>query len=123
MRIKHWMPGNVPAELRNNSERLFSLIGAGKIGSAFVLWRSRIAVGGEFAVPDRIFALLAAIIHRTNGAVGLHEKAVFAGLFEAREKDKFSMPPLETSAAMTSLSSVLSPKLRRCRIRPSDAMT
>src|SRR6478672_2627078 len=87
MRIKHWMPGNVPAELRNNSERLFSLIGAGKIGSAFVLWRSRIAVGGEFAVPDRIFALLAAIIHRTNGAVGLHEEAVFPGLFEAREKD------------------------------------
>src|SRR6476659_1734772 len=87
MRIKHWMPGNVPAELRNNSERLFSLIGAGKIGSAFVLWRGGIAVGGEFAVPDGIFALLAAIIHRTNGAVGLHEKAVFPGLLEAREKD------------------------------------
>ena len=81
------MPGNVPAELRNNSERLFSLIGAGKIGAAFVLWRSRVAVGGEFAVPDGIFALLAAIIHRTNGAVGLHEEAVFPGLFEAREKD------------------------------------
>src|SRR5258705_3597870 len=87
MRIKHWMPGNVPAELRNNSERLFSLVGACKVGAACVLWRSRVAVGGELAVPDGIFALLAAIIHRTNGAVRLHDKAVFAGLFEAREKD------------------------------------
>src|SRR5258708_19979933 len=87
MRIKHWMPGNVPAELRNNSERLLSLIGAGKIGAPFMLRRSRVAVGDEFPVPDAIFALLAAIIHRTNGAVGLHDKAVFPGLFEAREKD------------------------------------
>src|SRR6266478_8384070 len=86
MRIKHRMRGNVPAELRNNSERLFSLISACKIGAAFVLWRSRVAVGSEFSVPDGVFALLVAIIHRTNGAGGLHDKAVFAGLFEAREK-------------------------------------
>src|SRR6266850_1534453 len=81
------MPGNVPAELRNNSERLFSLNSACHIRAAFVLWRSRLAVGGEFAVPDAVFALLAAIIRRANGAVGLHDKAVFADLFEVREKD------------------------------------
>ena len=52
-----------------------------------MLRRSRVAVGGEFAIPDGVFALLVAIVHRTNGAVGLHDKAVFAGLFEAREKD------------------------------------
>src|SRR5258707_15643129 len=87
MRIEHGIPGNVPVELRNHSERLFSLIGACKTGAAFVLWRSRGAIGGEFAGPDGIFALLVAIIHRTNGAVGLHDKAVFAGVFEAREKN------------------------------------
>src|SRR5260370_2148678 len=87
MRIKHWILGNVPAELRNNSERSFSLIGACKIGAAFVLSRRRVAVSGEFAVPDGVFALLVAIIHRTNGAVALHEEAVFAGLLEARAKD------------------------------------
>src|SRR5712671_7304080 len=87
MKTKHEIPGNVPAELGENSERLFSLIGACNISAAFVLRRSGVAVGGEFAVPDRVFALLVAIIHRTNGAVGLHDKAVFAGLLEAREKD------------------------------------
>src|SRR5712672_2875840 len=122
MRIKHWMRGNVPAELRNNSERLFSLVGACKIGAAFVLWRSRVAIGGEFAVPDGIFALLVAIIHRTNGAVGLHDYSRVC-LRLGKKTRKFSMPSLETSATPTSLSSVLSPKLRRCRTRPSDAMT
>ena len=87
MRIKHGISGNVPAELRKNSERLFSLISACNISAAFVLCRTRAAVGGEFAVPDGVFALLVAIVYRTNGAVGLHDKAVFAGLFEAREKD------------------------------------
>ena len=79
--------GTFPRNSRNNSERLFSSIGACKTGAAFVLSRRRVAVGGEFAVPDGVFALLVAIVHRTNGAVGLHDKAVFAGLFEAREED------------------------------------
>ena len=69
MRIKHWIPGNVPGELRKNYERLFSLISACNIGAAFVLWRSRVAAGGEFAVPDAVFVLLAAVIDRAHGAV------------------------------------------------------
>src|SRR5258705_5154372 len=86
MRIKHGIPGNVPAELRNNSERLFSLIGACKTGAAFVLWRSRVAIGGEISVPHGIFALLVAILHRTKGVLGVDAKAGFAGVFSGLAK-------------------------------------
>src|SRR5882672_7818680 len=52
-----------------------------------MLWRSWIAVGGEFAIPDGVFTLLVAIVHRAHGAVGLHRKSILAGLFELREED------------------------------------
>src|SRR5450755_658477 len=54
---------------------------------ALMQCRSGVAVGGEFAVPDAVFAFLAAIIHRAQGAVGLHHKTVLAGLFELGEED------------------------------------
>src|SRR6266576_729018 len=54
---------------------------------ALVLWRSWVAVGGEFAIPDGVFALLVAIVYRAHGAVGLHRKSILAGLFELREED------------------------------------
>src|ERR1700716_3746883 len=47
---------------------------------------SGVAVGGEFAVLDGVFVFLVAIVHRANGAVGLLDKSVFAGLFERREE-------------------------------------
>ena len=54
---------------------------------AFMQCRSWVAVGGEFAVPDGVLALLAAIIHRAQGAVGLQYKSILAGLFELGEVD------------------------------------
>src|ERR1700704_311316 len=54
---------------------------------AFMQCHSRVAVGGEFAVPDGVLALLAAIIYRAQGAVGLQYKSILAGLFEPGEED------------------------------------
>lgn len=54
---------------------------------AFMQCQSWVAAGGEFAVPDGVLALLAAIIHRAQGAVGLQYKSILAGLFELGEED------------------------------------
>src|SRR5260370_33758473 len=49
--------------------------------------QSWVAVGGEFAVPDGVLALLAAIVYRAQGAVGLQYKSILADLFEFGEED------------------------------------
>src|SRR5260370_19383233 len=49
--------------------------------------QSWVAVGGEFAVPDGVLALLAAIVYRAQGAVGLQNKSILADLFELGEED------------------------------------
>src|ERR1700716_2869567 len=84
--------GNVPGEPEENSEQLFS---NGEYARqkqalflpALVLWRSWLAVGGEFAVSNGVLVVLVAIIHRAHGAVGLHRKSILAGLFELRKED------------------------------------
>ena len=54
---------------------------------AFMQCQSWVAVGGEFAVPDGVLALLAAIVYRAQGAVGLQNKSILADLFELGEED------------------------------------
>src|SRR5216684_4369372 len=54
---------------------------------AFMQCKSWFAVGGEFAVPDGVLALLAAIVYRAQGAVGLQKKSILADLFELGEED------------------------------------
>src|SRR5882672_1176278 len=104
---KHRSRANVPGESEENSEHPFSnhnarnagAVGAGRIAAmttnrrgierliALMLCRSWVAVGGEFAIPDGVFALLVAIVHRAHGAVGLHCESILAGLLKLREED------------------------------------
>ena len=82
-------------EPKENSEQTFSNDERMRVISghahrkliALMLRRSRIAVGGEFAVSDGVLVVLVAIIDRAHGAVGLHCKSILAGLFQLREKD------------------------------------